>query len=198
MAKKKTPRESPLEILAASQAQWKADEAELAASKAEADAAAAQEELYDSYSAREVDNATALDHFRRRKAVGSKRRVPSPERKVGVDIAQRLKVIDDAYEHADKSRVEALRVQAVADNPKQVLAKEAEKAAIRQGVKASVETVPMPVRLEVEQVRMLKLLASYEQTTASAIIRASIKERLEQARQRNPGFDAAVRSSIEK
>jgi hypothetical protein len=102
-----------------------------------------------------------------------------------------------AREKVDAAQAELERVQAENERDKPVTLASLT-TAIRQGVKAPVETVPMPVRLEVEQVRMLKLLASYEQTTASAIIRASIKERLEQARQGNPGFDAAVRSSMNK
>jgi hypothetical protein len=42
---------------------------------------------------------------------------------------------------------------------------------IRQGVKSTVETMPVPVRLEVEQVHMLKMLAAIERKTVSGIIR---------------------------
>src|SRR5258706_305490 len=48
--------------------------------------------------------------------------------------------------------------------------------AIRQGVKATVETVPVPVRLEVEQVHMLKMLAALERKTVSGIIRECVAE----------------------
>ena len=66
---------------------------------------------------------------------------------------------------------------------------------IRQGIKATVDTVPMPVRLEVEQVRLLKILAALEGTTASAIIRDCIRERLAEAARANTAFKAAIKPS---
>ncbi|MFL9882036.1 hypothetical protein PQR66_03310 [Paraburkholderia agricolaris] len=66
------------------------------------------------------------------------------------------------------------------------------RAEIRQGVKATVDTVPMPVRLEVSQVKLLKVLAALEGTTASAIIRDCIKEHLTMKAATNPTFANAA------
>lgn len=66
--------------------------------------------------------------------------------------------------------------------------------AIRQGVKSEVATVPMPVRLETAQVRLLKILAAVEGTTASSIVRECIQDYIASAQASNPAFDAAVKS----
>lgn len=65
---------------------------------------------------------------------------------------------------------------------------------IRQGIKSSVETVPMPVRLEVEQLRLLKILAALEGTTASAILRECVAQRIKDAATTNIAFKAALKS----
>ncbi|KWI58063.1 hypothetical protein WM06_34320 [Burkholderia cepacia] len=67
-----------------------------------------------------------------------------------------------------------------------------EETAIRQGVKAEVETVPMPVRLTTSQVRALKILAAMEGTTASALIRGSISNLINDMANSNPAFNAAL------
>lgn len=69
----------------------------------------------------------------------------------------------------------------------------ATKGAIRQGVKATVETVPMPVRLEVDQMKALKILAAMEGTTASSIIRGCIHQHLVWSADNMPEFGAAVK-----
>lgn len=66
------------------------------------------------------------------------------------------------------------------------------KGTIRQGVKAKVDTVPMPVRLEVSQVKKLKILAAMSGTTASAIIRECIQEHLDARTREDAGFANAV------
>jgi hypothetical protein len=73
-------------------------------------------------------------------------------------------------------------------------AKDEERREIRQGVKASVPTVPMPVRLELEQVAQLKLLAAFEGTTASAIIRQCIAEHLARKAAEDTPFGGAVKA----
>ncbi|MGG1947047.1 hypothetical protein AB1286_19895 [Trinickia sp. NRRL B-1857] len=70
-----------------------------------------------------------------------------------------------------------------------------QQAAIRQGVKAAVETVPMPVRLEVSQVKALKILAAMQGTTASAIIRGCIHDELIEMYGHLPGFAAALEAA---
>ncbi|QTD91281.1 hypothetical protein [Burkholderia anthina] len=63
---------------------------------------------------------------------------------------------------------------------------------IRQGVKASVETVPMPVRLTTDQAKALKILAAMEGTTASAIIRGCISTLINEIANGDPAFNAAL------
>jgi hypothetical protein len=63
---------------------------------------------------------------------------------------------------------------------------------IRQGVKSTVETTPVPVRLEVEQVKMLKVLAALEGTTVSNIIRDCIREYIET----KMGSEGAIHQTI--
>jgi predicted DNA-binding protein len=68
----------------------------------------------------------------------------------------------------------------------------AEARLIRQGVKASVETVPMPVRLEVTQTKLLKLLAQHTGTTSSAIIRDCLADFIDRQLDSDKAFrDAA-------
>lgn|GEM_PF-4383321 len=115
---------------------------------------------------------------------------------------------------ADDHRKDAEKVAARADSAKQQLAtlqaelatmearqaalresienEKQAKAEIRQGVKAPMETVPMPVRLEVTQVKLLKLLAALEGTTASAIIRDCVKEHLAMKKATNQTFANAA------
>lgn len=70
-----------------------------------------------------------------------------------------------------------------------------EEQKIQQGVKASVETVPMPVRLEVSQTKLLKLLATLSGTTSSAIIRDCIAARIEEKLATDQTFRQAAESS---
>jgi len=79
----------------------------------------------------------------------------------------------------------------LADAVKSKLA-EGRGAAIRQGVKATVETTPVPVRLEVEQVKMLKVLAALEGTTVSNIIRDCIRDYIDQ----KMGSQGAIEQTI--
>ncbi|MDR5819850.1 hypothetical protein [Caballeronia sp. LZ043] len=67
--------------------------------------------------------------------------------------------------------------------------------AIRQGIKAEVETVPMPIRFEVDQVRALKIAAALLGTTASAIVRGSVRDWLIEQANGDPAFGAALDSA---
>jgi predicted DNA-binding protein len=71
-------------------------------------------------------------------------------------------------------------------------------ARIRQGIKSSVPTTPMPVRLQTDQIKMLKILAALEGTTSSAIIRDCISAHLEQKLKQNLAFGDAVRSILDR
>ncbi|AXF14583.1 ribbon-helix-helix protein, CopG family [Paraburkholderia caledonica] len=156
------------------------DDAEVNAVAAEAAALEAQGQLYDNYSLREVQNATALSGFRRRKT--GKQINPSEK-----DLARLRAQAGAAEQRAEEARREAQRVQAAKTK--------ATAAPIRQGVKAAVDTVPMPVRLEVEQVKALKLLAATEGTTASAIIRGAIRQVLIESADGNAAFAAALKAA---
>ncbi|MFM0000200.1 hypothetical protein PQR57_04130 [Paraburkholderia dipogonis] len=174
-------------------------EAAALAAQAVADEAAARElALYDKYSLREIGNATAISGFRRRgKPSGSELKTNS-ETKRQQALTRAVRLSEKAGDERDKAQSAADRLRATVDNPTlsgPVPADDSSKR-IRQGVKASVETVPMPVRLEVTQVRMLKVLAAQDGTTASAIIRDCIKEHLGRRVSQDKAFADAVRAAL--
>lgn len=105
-------------------------------------------------------------------------------------------------EQAQKQLEEARRMLAAAEaEVQQAASQDAQegaaraRSAIRQGVKAEVETVPMPVRLEVSQAKALKVLAALEGTTASAIIRGCIRDHLIDMYDHLPGFAGALEAA---
>ncbi|KVP91480.1 hypothetical protein WJ95_08190 [Burkholderia ubonensis] len=103
---------------------------------------------------------------------------------------------DELRASAEKARqqLDALETQSYALKEGMRDTKE-QRAAIRQGVKAAVETVPMPVRLEVNQVKALKILAAMQGTTASAIIRGCIHDQLIEMYDHLPGFADALEAA---
>ncbi|HDV8353864.1 hypothetical protein [Burkholderia diffusa] len=104
--------------------------------------------------------------------------------------------VDELRASADRARqqIDTLETQSFAI--KEGLRDEKEhRTAIRQGVKAAVETVPMPVRLEVNQVKALKILAAMQGTTASAIIRGCIHDQLIEMYDHLPGFADALEAA---
>lgn len=87
------------------------------------------------------------------------------------------------------------RLTAVEQEQTSLIGAKTVKEEIRQGVKAAVETVPMPVRLEVNQVKALKILAAMQGTTASAIIRGCIHDQLIEMYDQLPGFSDALKAA---
>ncbi|WP_321899712.1 hypothetical protein [Paraburkholderia heleia] len=104
-------------------------------------------------------------------------------------LAAELAAREVAAESESRERASQQKIEGAARRSKM------REPVIRQGVKATVETVPMPVRLTADQVRALKVEAALSGVTVSGIIRGCINDHLIEMYDHLPGFADALEAA---